>query len=228
MKLITLAACALLLAAPALAQAPPTPDAKLAMARAVVARVLPPGGMQKMMRAVMEAVPAQTMNQMMDRRLADFAGMAGTDAATLKNQLGDATLRQIMTVADPAFEERQRRTMVAMGNGMAAVMGSLEPELREGMAQAYASSFTPEELAAAHDFYRTALGGAVAAKSMLLVSDPAYLKMMEGLYPKMMQAMPAMIADVQKATADLPPPRKMDQLSKAEREQLLALIKPGK
>jgi hypothetical protein len=60
---------------------------------------------------------------------------------------------------------------------------------------------------------------------MTVASDPAYLKSMEAMYPKIMQAMPAMIADVQKATADLPPPRKPEDLSKAERDQLLALMK---
>jgi hypothetical protein len=220
----------ILASAPLAAQtAPPaTADARLAMARDVAARVLPPGAMQTMMGAVMDAVPGQVMGQMMNQRLAEYAGMAGADAEQLQQQLGQATIGQLMAILDPVFEERQRRTMAAMSKGMIAVFTQMEPEMREGMAEAYASRLTPEELAAAHAFYTTPLGSAVAAKNMQLASDPAYMKRAQTMQALLMQRMPAIMADAQKAAADLPPPRKPQDLTAAERDRLLALIKPKK
>jgi hypothetical protein len=215
-----------LLAAPAAAQtaAADSTGTRLAMARDVTARMLPPGAMKTMMGALLDNLPAQMMNQMMDQRLNDFAGMAGTDAAALKSKLGQATIRQLIAVTDPAFEERMRRMMTVMSKGLVDVIVEMEPQMREAMAQAYAQRLTPEELAAAHGFYTTALGASVAAKSLTLVSDPAYMRQAQEMNSVMLKRMPAIMADVAKATADLPKPRKFEDLPKAEQEKFRQLI----
>jgi len=55
---------------------------------------------------------------------------------------------------------------------------------------------------------------------MTIMTDPAMMDAMKAMMPKMMQQMPQFLAVAQKATATLPPPRKIEDLSPADKAKL--------
>jgi hypothetical protein len=107
---------------------------------------------------------------------------------------------------------------------MGEFLTSLEPELREAMAHAYANHFTLGELTDLDRFFSTPSGAKFASQYMTIMSDPAMAAEMKSIMPKMMQQMPQFIETAQKATADLPPPRKLEDLTPAERAKIAAAL----
>jgi hypothetical protein len=55
---------------------------------------------------------------------------------------------------------------------------------------------------------------------MTIMADPAMAAEMQSMMPKMMKSMPQFIAAAQKATTSLPAPRKLKDLTPAERTRL--------
>ncbi len=108
--------------APALAQTmvstqAPIPSAtnaveggRIAVAQKIAGRILPDGIYQKMLSGTMDQLMSGMIDQMMDLPLKDIVGMTGTTTEQLK-ALGPGTLKQILTVMDPAFRERMDVTM---------------------------------------------------------------------------------------------------------------------
>jgi len=227
-----LVAAALLGARPALAQtAPAAPAAaaaqvdptRLAVATRIAGELLPPGTYRRMMKTVMDQVTQGVMNQMMDMPLKDLIkgyGLPATDA----EKLGPGTMRQMMTIMDPAFDQRLQITMRVMGDEIANLTDQLEPEYRAGLAESFAGRFSLDQLAELDRFFATPTGSAYASQSMLLYTDPAMMQRMQSSVPKMMQAMPGIIQKVQAATAGLPAQRNAKSITPEQRKQFMALL----
>lgn len=218
-------------ASPAVAQAsaaPPAsvaaPDpARLAVARAIALKILPPGAYRTVLQGSLNGMISGMMNQMMDVPVRQFAATAGMPPEDAK-KLGGATTRQIMNVIDPAFDERSRLSMAAMMDGMGDVLVKMEPDIRAGLAEAYATRFNAAQLAELKAFFDTPTGGRFAAQQMTLMSDPALQRRMQALMPAIIQAMPDVIKRVETATASLPKPKKASDLTDAERAKLAQLL----
>jgi hypothetical protein len=129
-----------------------------------------------------------------------------------------------MAILDPHFHERTQRTMDAMFAGITALVVTYEPAIREGLAEAYARRFDLAQLAELNRFFATPTGHAYAAQTMIISTDPAVMSRMQDMMPAMIKQMPAIMQNAQAATANLPPPRKFDQLSPAERSDLEKLL----
>lgn len=228
-RLIALALMAA--ASPAVAQAPTgssapmvMPDpARLATARAIADRVMPAGTYRTILQGSLNGMISGMMNQMMDVPVRQFAATAGMPAEEAK-KLGGATTRQIMSVIDPAFDERSRLSMAAMMDGLGDVLVKIEPDIREGLAEAYATRFSATQLAEIRAFFDTPTGSSFAAQQMTLMNDPALAKRMQALMPTIVQAMPDLIKRVEAATAGLPKPKKAADLTDAERSKLAQLL----
>jgi len=108
----------------------------------------------------------------------------------------------------------------AMLDAMGDFFTTVEPDIREAMAQAYANHFTLAELTDLDRFFNTPSGAKFSSQYMTIASDPAMMAVMKSMMPKMMQQMPQFIAAAQKATATLPKPRKLQDLSPVERARL--------
>lgn len=224
----TIALGSLLLAATAVAQpaaapAPAASPAKLAVATRIAGKLLPNGTYRRMMDAMMGQVTSQVTNQMLSMPMRDLVGMSGLASADLE-KMGPGTMRQVMTLLDPAFEERMRRTMPILTSGMTDIITRMEPSIRDGLAQAYASQFSDAELAEIDRFFASPTGANFAAKSMTIMTDPAIMAKMQALMPELMKAMPAIMQRAQAATADLPKPKRVADLSEADRAKLTALL----
>ncbi len=59
---------------------------------------------------------------------------------------------------------------------------------------------------------------------MSIFMDPEIMGEMQALMPEMMQQMPKLAEQAKKATDALPPPRRIADLSKAERKRLAAIL----
>jgi hypothetical protein len=196
-----LALAAALLVAPvqALAQAAvPIDPARQAVAEKVVASLVPNGIYGRIMR--------DQFPKMMDMMMARMSGMSPADIG----QKGDGTIGEAARKQDPHFDERMRIMTRVMGEEMGGIFDKMEPRIRAGLARAFARRFTLQQLADMNAFFATPSGAAFANDYLLTFMDPELMQEMIGLMPEMLKAMPAMMAKVEKATADLPPPPKKD------------------
>lgn len=224
-----------LIAAPVVAQVPAAtstiarpdparPDpARLAAARLLAAQVVPAGTYRRMMDGTLSQLMNGMMGQIMDVPVKQFAAAAGASETDVA-KLGSATTRQIMTILDPAFQDRMRVTTDVMMRSMVDLMEGFEPQLREGLAEAYATRFSGAQLADINRFFETPSGRAFSGQLMVAMADPAIMRQMQSFLPAMVQAMPKMIQQAQAATAGLPKARKVQDLSPAEIDTLAKLL----
>jgi hypothetical protein len=217
-------------AAPVLAQAPsaaPTVNAadpqSVALARAIVLKMVPDGTYRRLMRGPMDQMMQGMTGQMLNLPVRQF--LAGTDVPEDRiTALQDTTTREIMTILDPAFEQRMNLIMSSMMAGMGDVLSRFEPQLREGMAQAYVHNFTRPQLEEIDRFFSTPAGTAFAQRTMTLMSDPAVQASMKGLMPELMKVLPSATEKAQQAAASLPKAKTYDDLNEADRARLAKLL----
>lgn len=192
-------------------------------AQATVDHVFPAGTYERLMRGTLDQMTAQMMDSMIDMPMRDIVGSMGLPEEEVAT-LGRGSMRQMMAIFDPHFEERMKITNTTMMNGMVDVMTGMEPAMREGLAEAYADKFTAEELAGLNAFFATPLGSKYAANSMTIFMDPKMMARMQETMPAIMEAMPDLIGEVREATAHLPAPRTLSDLTEEEREELTAIV----
>lgn len=218
-----------LAAPPALAQPPVAPvadaiePARLAAARKVVEKVFPLGTYKRMMSGTMQTLMDSMMGGAMDMPIGPIAAMGGLETDQVK-ALGDAKLSDIMKIYDPYYRERTQLGMRAMMDAMGSMMSEFEPRMQAGLTRAYARKFTPAQLGELDAFFATPTGSIYAAESMTLYMDPEVMREMQTLVPDLMKHMPDLIKANSEATKHLPPPRKPDALSEAEKDRLAKLL----
>jgi hypothetical protein len=204
---------------PAMQAAPADDPARLAEARIVAAKLLPPGVYREVMNIAMGPVMdgfGDSMKALPLRQMAEMGGIDPKDAAALDK----IKLDEVMAIYDPHWQDRSRLTMRAMFDAMGAFFTTQEPTLREAYARAYANRFTLEELRALTGFFATPVGTKYARQYMTIATDPAIGAEMKAMMPKMMAQMPTFVGAAQKATASLPPVRKLESLSDDEKARL--------
>ena len=213
MKLFVLIAGAA--ATPALAQPPaaaapaaaPAPDAeRIALARVTANALWPQGTYARMLNGSIDQMIDSMWASMMDVKMGDLlppGTIPPKDAAEAK-----LSIREMMAKSDPHFQERMRITNHVMMEEMAPIMTRIEPDLREGLAQAYASKFSADQLRAFNRFFETPAGHAYASEAMLTMMDPRVMSSVTKAMPELMRRMPQIFEKVEKATAHLPLPKK--------------------
>jgi hypothetical protein len=219
---LPLAAAALFGAAPAFAQNAADP-ALLAKAEVAAAALLPAGSMEKIMGPMFEQISKQVSGSMMDIPMSAIARMGGISEEEAAG-LGEATLKELMAIIDPAFDQRMGLMMQVMGREMGPLMTQFEPDMRAGMARAFAGKYTGAELDEINAFFASPTGARFGAGFMALAADPEYLKSMETMMPKLMEAMPTIMGRAMEEMGKLPPPKKADDLTKAEKDKIAKLI----
>ena len=193
------------------------------MATRTVDFIFPSGTYARIMNTTMDALMDNIMDSVTALPIRDLAALGGLDKAKL-DELGPGTMREMMLILDPAFEERMKLSTRAMMGEMTTLMTQFEPSIRDGLASAYSSRFDARQLAELNAFFATPTGKAYAEQSMVIFTDKAVMAKMQEFMPAMMKQMPAIIEKVGMATAKLPAPRKVEDLSNAERKKLAELI----
>ncbi|WP_066557274.1 DUF2059 domain-containing protein [Croceicoccus bisphenolivorans] len=222
MKSIIRSAAALAIACAAMPAAAQD-SASAEAAETTVDYLFPEGTYERMMRGTMEQMTAQMMDSMMDMPLREMVGQMGLPEEDLA-KIGKGSMREMMDILDPHFDERMTLTNSVMMNGMVDVMTTMEPAMREGLAEAYVGKFTATELAEMNAFFATPTGTKYAENAMMIFMDPKMMAKMQESMPKIMEAMPALIGKVRDATSHLPPPRKPEDLTEEERERFMGLV----
>ena len=226
------AAFLLLLATPIAAQAQ-TPvsaavvqsvdPALLAKAQPIAAIILPNGTMEKMMGPMMQKMMGPMMDGMTKMPIREFLKVGGLDPEQAES-LGKGTIEEMMAIIDPNFRKRIDVIVNTMMPAMGRFMGRYEPDMREGMAEAFAYRYSAAELDQIGAFLKTPVGAKFGAGFMELAADPHYIGRMQKIMPEMMQALPEIMKSSAAELAKLPKPRTYNDLTKAERERLTALL----
>ncbi|KKW93299.1 DUF2059 domain-containing protein [Sphingobium chungbukense] len=225
------AAFLLLLATPIAAQAQtPVPvavqsvdPALLAKAQPIAAIILPDGTMEKMMGPMMQKMMGPMMDGMTKMPIREFLKVGGLDPEQAEH-LGEGTIEEMMAIIDPNFRKRMDVIVNTMMPAMGRFMGRYEPDMREGMAEAFAYRYSAAELDQIGAFLKTPAGAKFGAGFMELAADPHYIGRMQKIMPEMMRAMPEIMKSSAQELAKLPKPRTYNDLTKAERERLTALL----
>lgn len=194
--------------APAVAVAAAVEPGRLAAARPVIDRIWPLGTYARIMRATMDQVAQGAMAQMFDMKPADLAGSLGARPGAKPGAVPATTetLGQMAAKNDPYFQQRMQITMHVMGEEMGKLMTEVEPDVREALAHAYGRRFSIAQLGELDRFFATPTGRDYAAESMTLMMSPDMIQAMQSFLPRMLKAMPDMMAKVATATKGLPPP----------------------
>jgi len=217
-------------AMPALAQqatpaavTPAVDPASLALARPVVDRLFPVGTYKRLMGATMGKMMDSIMDGAMNLPMASLARIGGVPQDRLA-RMDKATLAEAMVILDPYYRERTKRGMNAMMGSMTELMTGFEPQIRDALTRVYARRFDTRQLGELNAFFSTPTGTAYAADSMTLMMEPEIMGEMQTLMPKLMGKMPEFVAAAEKAVAELPKPKRYEDLSKAERDKLAAVL----
>ncbi len=214
-----------LVATSAVAQSPAAPpsSADLALGTDIAAKLLPDGTYQRIMSRTMATIMDSITNQMTEMPLAPFLKSAGVPASDT-SKLGHATIKQIMDIVDPAYHERMQAIMPAIMSEMGKIMTQFEPDMRKGLAQAYAARFSGAQLGDIDRFLNTPSGLAFAAQNMTISSDPAVMQKMQAFMPTLMKSMPSIMEKAMASVANLPKPKTYATLSDADRVKLAQLL----
>ena len=206
-------------ASPSPANEAPDP-VHLSLARRTVDYVFPVGTYARIMSGAMDRIMDSALDSVTHMPLKSLAGLGGANAA----KLGSGTLAEIVEIYDPAYKQRMPIMTRAIMTDMIGLMTQLEPEIRDGLARAYASKFDEKQLGELNAFFATPTGKAYAADSYVIMTSPEVTAKMQAFMPKMMQQMPAIIEKAKTATASLPAPRRYSDLTEAEKDKLAGLL----
>ncbi len=231
MKKSVMIALALTVATPAVAktEAPVTVTAPnmttgTPLASEIAGKLFPDGTYRKMLGPSMTKMLSDMTDSMMTtmplRPLLKSVGLPEESVT----KLDKSTLGEIMAVTDPHYRERIRRGTNAMFLAMLPMFEKLEPDLRAGLAISLDNRFSSAELGDLKTFFATPTGSSFASQQMMLFMDPAVMGRMQAAMPKIMEAMPTMIAAMTDATKDIPKARTYNDLTPAERARLAALL----
>lgn len=224
MKYLYLTALALGMAAPAFAQT----ETKAAEVTALVAspvateiatQLFPDGTYRRLLGPTFTQMMSSMVDNIGSVPVPELARAVGADEKAVK-ALSKVSAVELMAIIDPAFKQRQKLMMEATFTAMIPVFETMEPDLRDGLALSIQSRFTPVQLAELKLFFATPTGASFASQQMFLFSDPAVMGRTQARMPKIMAAMPEFIGKAIKATEGLPKPRKMGDLTAAERERV--------
>lgn len=214
---------------PAVAQEPkderaaPIDPQRLSLAETTVDYVFPPGTYIRMMQSSLDAVMDTTVESLSALSLRDIARMGRIPEDRLA-ELGEGSLAEVMAILDPHYEERTRVGMRAMMDEMTVIMAQFEPDLRDGLAHAYARRFSEAQLAEMNAFFATPTGKVYAAESHLMFATPEMMERVQAFAPAILQQMPDMIATMEEASEQLPPVRRPEDLTEEERARLAELL----
>ncbi|MGG2005340.1 DUF2059 domain-containing protein [Novosphingobium resinovorum] len=141
--------------------------------------MFPLGTYGRIMNGTMDKMMDSIMDSMMQMPLKDLAGISGVDT----EKLGSGTMAQIMEIYDPAFKQRMSATTRTMMTDMMGLMTQFEPDIRDGLASAYAGRFDAKQLQEMNAFFATPTGKAYAADSYIIMMSPEVMNRMQALMP---------------------------------------------
>ena len=198
-------------------------EARLPAAQKVIGKLIPEGTLAEMMGPMFDKIMKPMMALEMKPTSDDVAQELGLDPAEL--YLSDEEVAEVAAILDPYREERREREAEIMPRMLTKVMVAMEPSMRKSMSELYAIHFDAQELADIDAFFSTPSGTNFARKSFTMASDPRVMSATMESLPSMMGMFAEMGAEMKAATADLPEPRGIGDLSDEEFDRLVELTR---
>ena len=197
-------------------------EARLPVATAIVATMMPEGFYGELMRDMMEKTmrPIMAMFSEPDFLLASRLTL---DEAAIA-ELGDAEKKELLTMLDPAWDQRADTMVNAIVANMGGAYAAVEPPVRAGLAKAYAVRFDEAQLADISSFFATPTGGEFARQSMALFADPQVMGATLEAMPEMIGSFTEMETSMEAALESLPAERDYADLSAAQRARMADLL----
>lgn len=198
-------------------------EARLPIAKNVVAKLFPEGTYAQMMEESMAPMMDGLIGQIAGKPAAMLATLTGLDEYDL-GKLDDAQLLKAANVLDPTADERNAAIGAVSVEMVTDVMNEIEPAYREGLTRAYATRFTSDELTDLDGFFSTKTGGRYAGESFLIYADPQVMSAMNAMMPAMMEMLPGMMERMSQIAEEFPAGRSYSQLSAAEQSEVAELL----
>ncbi len=192
----------------------PEQEARLPLAQEIIGKMIPPGTLGEMMGGMFDQIMGPIMQMATQASSGDVAEMLGVSRYEL--DMSDEALGEVAMILDPVRDERNAAMSAVMPALMTRMMEAMEPTMRKAMSEAYAVTFTDEELVDIDTFFSTESGLSFARKSFTLSSDPRVIGASLEAMPAMMEVFGTMESEMEAATADLPPMRGYEDLSASE------------
>lgn len=200
----------------------PEQEARLPLAEAVVAQLMPQGSMGQMMGDLSNSILAP-LQEMAPYGAAEYvAGRLGKDEWEL--QMDEAQAESAASLLDPAWRARSERERQIFPQIMQRTVEGMEASMRRAMAEMYAIRFSEAELSDIAAFFTTPSGAAFARQSLDMASDPRVASASMAAMPAMLESFAGMEAQMAAAAADLPAERRYFDLPEADRKRLAQLV----
>lgn len=196
-------------------------QARLPLSQEIIGKMIPPGTLGEMMGSMFDGIMEPIMEMASTARAGDVAKLLGVESYQL--DMSEEALSEAAQILDPVRDERNAAISAVMPKMMGRVMDAMEPSMRKAMTEAYAITFTDQELNDINAFFSTESGLSYARKSFTLSSDPRVIGASLEAMPAMMEIFGQMESEMEAATADLPPERGFADLSQAEIDRLAEL-----
>lgn len=191
---------------------------RLPMAQKVAGQLVPEGAL------------AEATNGFLDGFLGPLMQFAPSPAKeTLSKGIGvsdddlnmtEFEMNDLAGLFDPEYEERSKRMEAMLPELVGTVVTSMEPGMRNAMAEVYAINFTESQLAELNAFFATGTGAKFASRSIAMSSDPRVITGLMQSFPAVLEAITSLEDRVDEATADLPDVRTFSDLSSAEKRRV--------
>ena len=201
----------------------PIEPALLSKGERVAAAVVPKGSYRKIMAETFKKVVEPMMEGMDQIPLSTIATFAGVDEDEITLKEG-ANLADMMAIIDPYYKQRNRAMMTKLSDIMIDLSDDIEPSIRKGMAKAYARRFSVDELESVAQFFETKSGAKFAGESLAIFASPEVMSASMEMMPQFMERFFGAMEEITTGSGDIPPPRKLEDLSDVERNTLSELI----
>ena len=156
--------------------------ARLPAAQKVVGTMMPEGFYGKMMGDMMDKIVRPMMSMLTAPEFVLESRLEVDEEAI--DALDESEQVEIMTMLDPAFEQRVDAIVDVLVGKMQGMFVTMEDPMRDGLSKAYAVRFDDTQLADIAAFFATPTGNVYAKESMALFADPQVMQ-------ASMQAVPA-------------------------------------
>lgn len=196
-------------------------QARLPLSQEIIDKIIPPGTLGDMMGSMFDGIMQPIMEMASAAQTGDVAKLLGVESYQL--EMTEEELAEAAQILDPVRDQRNSAISTVMPVMMGRVMDAMEPSMRKAMSEAYAITFTEQELADINTFFSTQSGLNYARKSFTLSSDPRVIGASLEAMPAMMEIFGDMETEMEAATADLPPERRFSDLSQTEISRLTEL-----
>ncbi|MEO1045941.1 MAG: DUF2059 domain-containing protein [Pseudomonadota bacterium] len=201
----------------------PIAPEQLAKGEDVAARLLPDGSYRRVMADTMGNIVEPMLGSIDRMPLSTITTFAGIPEDEISPP-DDATLRDLMEIVDPHYEERQQVMVKAVFDIMIELSDELEPAIRQGLAKAYARRFTAAELDDISAFLSTDTGTKFGSESFAVYSSREVIGATMEMMPLFLERFMGELQNPEELMGDIPPQRSLDELSDEERKKLAELL----